>query len=168
MNINILFVPTFEEEGVYCFTNVGRSVGRPDGFRWLSWKLSSSHLSIRAISQCSNNFLYMYTSSFICNLIWPKLAQNMNTRKRPEKGISLCLWYLFAQNLNISKTWFLEPVWSYHALQSYIPWKSQKKLYWHCLHDSSLVWFEPKLHTCKSLKLMHRSAARNQPMLLSH
>ena len=33
----MIFMPPFEEEGVYCFANVGRSVGmsvgRPNGFR---------------------------------------------------------------------------------------------------------------------------------------
>ena len=28
-----IFMPPFEEEGVYCFANVGQSVGRPDDFR---------------------------------------------------------------------------------------------------------------------------------------
>ena len=35
--MRILFMPPFKEEGVYCFANVGwlvgRSVGRPNGFR---------------------------------------------------------------------------------------------------------------------------------------
>jgi hypothetical protein len=34
-----IFMPPFEEEGVYCSANVGLSVGRPHGVRWLYWKL---------------------------------------------------------------------------------------------------------------------------------
>ena len=37
IQFNILFMPPSEEEGVYCFANVGRYVGqsssRPNGFR---------------------------------------------------------------------------------------------------------------------------------------
>jgi hypothetical protein len=39
--ISAIFMPPFEEEGVYCFANVGLSVGlsvgRPHGLRWFTW-----------------------------------------------------------------------------------------------------------------------------------
>ena len=33
MSVNKVIMSPFEEEGVYCIANVGRSVGRPNGFR---------------------------------------------------------------------------------------------------------------------------------------